>query len=215
MGLVPPETTEDVTGLLAGNHSVIVTDASGCVYTAEFFVSEPDLLAATETIVDVSCFGGLDGSIDISVVGGVSPYTHNWSNGDSTAFIDSLWATTYTDTIIDLNGCVLIQSFTVGNPPQFSQTNNMTNVSCFGGSDGSISVVVGGGTTPYNYLWSSGGATPNITGLSAGLHVLTVTDGNSCIMITPIAITEPESGDTFGNSKSRSLGRLALCFLSS
>lgn len=67
-----------------------------------------------------------------------------------------------------------------------------TNVSCFGGSNGSITVTASGGAGGYTYSWSpSGGTGATASGLSANSYTVTVTDANGCTATASATITEP------------------------
>jgi len=105
------ETTDNITGLSAGNYSVNVTDALGCVTTEAFNVSQPNEIIIDYLVNNVACKEDSDGAIDISVTGGTEPYTYVWStiDGSGLAFSDEdqtgLTGGTYTITIIDDNGC--------------------------------------------------------------------------------------------------------------
>src|SRR6185312_10409694 len=69
---------------------------------------------------------------------------------------------------------------------------SITNITCFGLSNGSVNCTVAGGSFPYTYAWTpSGGAGPNASNLSAGCYTLTVTDANGCTATTSACITEP------------------------
>ena len=68
-----------------------------------------------------------------------------------------------------------------------------TDVSCFGGNDGSVAVIPSGGPPPYNYHWEPGGQTSNVlTNLTAGVYNLEVQDANGCIRVVEVVISEPE-----------------------
>ncbi|MFC2137232.1 cadherin domain-containing protein [Bacteroidota bacterium] len=93
----------------------------------------------------------------------------------------------YYDTLLSSQGCdsIIITNLTVYTPILFT-TNNET---CQGDLDGSIEVEVSGGVEPYSYLWSTGDTIPNISGLGAGMYILTVTDANDSIKIDSVEIT--------------------------
>ncbi len=184
-------TTEDVSGLSAGTYTVTVTDASGCTATSSFNVSGPTPPSLSFSVTHVTCPGGNNGAINLTVTGGASPFSYLWSNGATTEDISGLVAGTYTVTVTDNNGCIAIGSATVTQPPAFSLTTVVSNVSCNGGSDGSIDLTVSGGSPPYTYLWSTGATTEDISGLTAGLYTVTVTDNNGCTAMKLTLVTEP------------------------
>src|SRR5690606_37372247 len=76
------ETTEDISNLGAGTYTATVTDQNGCEETISFTLTQPDTLKIINPIItNVTCAGGNDGSIEITVTGGAAPYNFYWSNG--------------------------------------------------------------------------------------------------------------------------------------
>ncbi|WP_291082899.1 reprolysin-like metallopeptidase [Flavobacterium sp. BFFFF1] len=148
----------------------------------------------TSSQTNVSCFGGTDGSATVAASGGTAPYTYSWSpSGGTAATASALSAGTYTCTITDASGCTKDQSFTITQPTAaISNTTAQTNVSCFGGTDGSATVVASGGTPGYTYLWSpSGGTAASATGLAAGTYTVRITDTKGCFKDQSFTITQP------------------------
>ena len=115
----------------------------------------------------------------MSVNGGQSPYTFNWSNGDVSYVADSLTAGTYYVTVSDFNGCSRIDSFIVEPYDTMNVVFDIENETC-SGNDGKISIAVNGGQAPYSYAWSNGANTSQVSGLQAGVYSVTVTDANGC-----------------------------------
>lgn len=187
-------TLSTVPGVIAGTYTVTITDANGCTTTGTTIVTEPVApLSNTEVITNVSCFGGNNGSIAVTTAGGTSPYTYLWlPGGQTTSGISGQIAGTYTVTVTDFNNCQLTSTYTITEPLQLAISYSQTNVSCFGGSNGTATGTVSGGTVPYTYLWSpSGGSGATAAGLSAGTYTLTVTDGLGCVFASSVTITEP------------------------
>ncbi len=188
-------TAATATGLSAGTYTVTVTDANLCQTTQSFTITQPTALVATAASqTNVSCNGGTNGSATVSVSGGTSGYTYSWSpSGGTAATATGLSAGTYTVTVTDANLCQTTQSFTITQPTALVATAaSQTNVSCNGGTNGSATVSVSGGTSGYTYSWSpSGGTAATATGLSAGTYTVTVTDANSCQTTQMFTITEP------------------------
>ncbi|MBK9736607.1 MAG: SprB repeat-containing protein [Saprospiraceae bacterium] len=106
--------------------------------------------------MNVSCNAGSNGSIDLSVSGGTSPYTYNWGGGIVSEDRSGLAQGTYTVTVTDNLGCSTTLSATISEPTVLSLSSTQVNVSCNAGSNGSIDLTVSGGTGPYTYYW--GGA---------------------------------------------------------
>ncbi|WNJ18403.1 T9SS-dependent choice-of-anchor J family protein [Pontibacter sp. G13] len=103
-----PATTDTLEGITAGMYSVTVTDAYGCTATDSVEIVEPDSLAFTNvTVMDVDCYGDTDGMIDITVEGGITPYTFLWSDGSTSEDLVGVGYGTYSGTITDVNGCEL------------------------------------------------------------------------------------------------------------
>src|SRR5206468_4146027 len=150
-------TTQDLSDLPPGSYSVTVTDAKGCTASQSVTIAQPAAaLAVGETHVDVSCFGGSTGSIDLTVTGGTPPYTYLWSDGATSEGLSDLAAGSYSVTVTDAKGCTAPQSVTIAQPAAaLAVSETHVDVSCFGGSTGSIDLTVTGGTTPYTYLWSN------------------------------------------------------------
>ena len=181
-------------GLTAGTYTVTVTDANGCTDTESVTITEPAVLIAI-TVVDsnVSCNGLLDGGATASATGGTAAYSYSWNTGAITASITGLGANTYSVTVTDANGCTDSTSVTIiESAPIVASIGSPTNVSCFGGNDGSATASGSGGTPNYSYAWSGGGGnSATASGLTAGTYTVTVTDANGCNDTASVTITEP------------------------
>ncbi len=147
-------------------------------------------IAATASSFNVSCNGGSNGAINVSVSGGMS-FTYQWSNGATTANLSGLVAGTYTVTVTNPLGCTTTASATVSEPPALNTGTSTANVSCNGLSNGTIGLTVNGGTPPYQYNWSNGSTEQNLSGLSAGTYTVTVVDANTCTKTASATITQP------------------------
>jgi len=195
--------TTAVTGLTAGNWTCTVTDVNGCTAQQTFTITQPSILnLTTASSTNVSCFGGTNGNASVNVAtGGASGYTYNWTpgnpTGDGTTSVTGLTAGNWTCTVTDVNGCTALQTFSITQPAALIlSTSTSTNVSCFGGSNGTASVNnAAGGTPGYTYNWTpgnpTGDGTTSVTGLTAGNWTCTVTDANSCTSLATFSITQP------------------------
>lgn len=178
------QTTDTIVGLSGGTYYVTITDSNACSKIDSVQIFEPNPFNFTDSITNDLCFGSCSGSIFISnLSGGTAPYFFNWSNGDTTNFIDSLCAGAYSLTITDFNGCDTTLNYTISEPSILSDTLITTDVSCNGTPDGTITLNVSGGTPPYTFMWSNAATTQNLSGLSSGKYFVTITDSNNCTLI--------------------------------
>jgi len=145
----------------------------------------------TLTVTDALCFGDSNGSANISVSGGTIPYNFSWSTTSNNDTIENLIAGDYYVIVSDMYGCTASDTAYVLQPLQLTDTFNVFNVNCFGGSDGSAIVNIGGGTSPYGYLWSDLGTSDTLSNASAGMYYITVVDDHLCVLIDSVEITEP------------------------
>lgn len=134
------------------------------------------------------------GEINLTTIGGSGTLQYNWSNGKTTADLDSLAAGTYTVTITDVAGCAKDSSFQILSIPAFNVVQTIENLTCYSANDGEISVTVSGATAPYIISWTGNGI--NLTGatapnLPAGNYNLIITDGNNCVYTNAYSVTEP------------------------
>ena len=154
-------------------------------------ILEPISLTLSGQGVDVSCNGGSDGSIDLSVTGGTAPYTYLWSNGSVSEDLTALSSNDYSVTVSDVNGCSSTTLVSISEPTVISISGIVTDASTQGGSDGSIDLSVTGGTAPYTYLWSNSSVSEDINGLIAGTYSVIVSDNNSCTASESFDVEEP------------------------
>lgn len=181
-----------VTGVVSND--VLTTTATDATNnTSEFGINWiiPLDFTASETHVNVSCNGGNDGSIDITLAGGVTPYTHVWAHGPTTEDVSGLSAGSYSVDISDNSGCMITVAITLTEPAAINISMIVTDATCSGCSDGAIDATVTGGISPYTYLWDNSATTEDITGLSASTYCLTVTDSNTCVVNSCDTVNEP------------------------
>ena len=185
-------TTEDISGLSAGNYSCVITNAQGCTFTTQEFSvinSAGSLNISTQLITEETC-NGTNGAININVSGGNQPYTFNWSNGATNEDLANLSAGIYSVTVTDDIGCSENQSITVNaNSGTLSIQNAIiANENC-GDNSGSIDLIINGGASPITYSWDNGTTMEDLSGLNANTYSVTVTDNIGCIVSNSYDVT--------------------------
>ncbi len=196
------QTTSSITGLAAAHYTLTITDAHGCQMHQDFEVHQPTAINLTGTATNVSCNSGNNGSINISVSGGVTGYTYSWSSSATTQNISGLVAGTYNVTVTDGKGCTKTGSYSVTQPVAISVTAVQTNVACKAGNTGELNLTVTGGTAGYNFTWNNGKHDQDLKNLTAGAYSVTITDHNGCTKTTSYTVTEPASALSAGISVS-------------
>ena len=196
--------TEDLDSLITGNYFVIVQDNNFCESFISGFIDQPLApISVSDSLIHVLCNGDSTGAIFLETQGGTAPYTYSWSNGSTDEDIDSLLAGNYMVTIVDDYACVYDTTISILEPFPIDIMNVITEVSCFGGSDGSIDLNPGGGVPPYSYLWNTGDTIQDIDSLSFGNYTIQVTDDNGCIEEQTFLVDQPAEpvtiADTSGN----------------
>ncbi len=145
------------------------------------------------TASDVSCFGDTDGELSAHVVNGAAPIVYGWSSGDVGQTADDLAPGTYEGYVTDDFGCFLSDSITISEPAPMTATINSTNVTCHGGSNGTATVNVAGGTEPFTYFWSNGFLQDSTYNLLPGNYSVNIFDVNNCLASGIVTITEPDA----------------------
>jgi len=190
--------TLDSTGNLAsGSYWVTSTDANSCVRIDSIQIGQLQNPSVGNTVTNVPCFGGNTGQAQAIVSGGNPPYSYLWSTlpvPQQLSLASNLIAGTYYLTVTDSLGCKNSDTAIISQPATLSPDSiNTSSVSCNGLNNGNATIMVEGGTPPYQYLWTTiPPATTNTIGnLSPGIYTVTVTDKNMCDTIIAVTITEP------------------------
>jgi Secretion system C-terminal sorting domain/SprB repeat len=188
------QTTATATGLSAGTYSVTVKDANGCSVPLVSTLIKDDILRdSISSITQNLCGNGSSAALTVGVKGGTTPYTYAWSNGATTQRITLLADGSYSVSVSDKNGCSVTATATITSPVVLTASlGSVTEVSCYGGSNGSASINVTGGVLPYTYTWSSNiSTTSSATGLKCISYACTVRDHNGCSSQVTFSVTQP------------------------
>lgn len=169
-------TTTFNSGLTAGVYTLTVTDDNGCVEVDSVEVTEPEAITVSAAIDDETCEGDHSGLVNITPSGGVLPYTYAWSNSATTQDAVSVTSGVHTVTITDSNGCVFIDSFTVGFiSPQPQVSLGPDTIIC-----SELKLALFGGIFT-SYQWNTGATTQSIFVDSPAVYILVVTDSVGCM----------------------------------
>lgn len=186
--------SEDRAGVTAGTYSVTVTDAHACKTYTSAVVTEPlSDISIFGIITDVSCFGGNDGAVNLTVTGGTPPYSFDWGGGITSEDRNALFPGTYSVIVRDANGCTSSGSFLLSQPPRLVLSILKKNETCPGDNDGEINITVNGGTPLYVFDWNDLSHPPaepeDRTGLTEGIYSVLVTDTKGCQEELTVEIT--------------------------
>ena len=183
------ETGPTATMLIAGLHSVTVTDSKNCTSTCTVTISEPPVMTSSASqIQPVRCFGESNGSAMATCSGGNGSYTFNWDNGETAQVANMLAAGTHFVTCTDALGCISVATVVIDQPDSLIATASfMCNL---GAPDANIDLTVTGGSPGYTYNWSHGFMGEDPTGVTQDvLYSVTVTDMNGCSDTASVFVT--------------------------
>ncbi|MBN2165876.1 MAG: SprB repeat-containing protein [Marinilabiliaceae bacterium] len=173
------DTTQVINQLAAGLYSVIITDFSGQTIELSSEVLQPEKIIVSGLVTKTSCSTN-NGSIALSVSGGVEPYTVLWCDGKTSYNREGLGIGDYRVTVTDANGCVVTNGFKVSQASNIFVTISSKELECFQDGQGELITTVGGGVGTYSYEWSTGDTTANLYNLTEGRYQITVTDEEGC-----------------------------------
>ena len=196
--------TDSVANLTAGCYDITVTDDNACFFNAVVCISNPTgPNIALDQIDSVTCFGGSDGSIFVTVTGDNIPFVYDWQNvtpphPNNLEDLLTYLAGTYSLTVTDTLGCISGQSFTIPEPDPITLLSTISNLNCFNSFDGEIALSITGGTPSYSLNWSGpsgfSSTLDTITGLDTGVYVINGSDANGCLINSEsYALTQPDS----------------------
>lgn len=182
-------TVQNQSNLLSGFYSVSVTDSTGCSAVKTVVLTNGALISAEALLTRPSCTQ-TNGSIDITPVGGIAPYTYLWSTGATTQDLQNVAAGNYLVTITDAGGCLTrkIYALTVNNTLLVQYL--MKPTTCAAENIGAIDLSISGGTAPYTIKWQDGPTTEDRSGLTVGIYQVNVTDAAGCSTETVININK-------------------------
>jgi gliding motility-associated-like protein len=180
--------------LTCGIYPLTVTDANGCSKTAIFGLQCPPVMEVNLTATsdfngfNVSCPESADGIAEASIQNGSTPYSYEWSSGDTDISANNLTAGINSLIVTDDNGCSVTAFIELTSPVAMELTPTILSdyeglaVSCLDATDGEVSIAVNNGNAPYSFLWENGETQAQAIALNAGGNSITVTDATGCVV---------------------------------
>jgi len=181
--------------LSANTYEVTVTDNLNCPNFIQITIAEPQKLELTPLILSqAKCNGNDDGSATVTVTGGIAPYNFDWNNAQTDSVATNLTPGTQSVVVTDANGCSANSSLEITEPEALVLQTDSSALRCFGGNDGTATVLPSGGTAPYSIQWDAAAANQNSEtagNLAAGTYQALITDDNGCSITTAVSVEEP------------------------
>ena len=204
VGGVPPfsylwstgETTASISGVPEGTYSVTVTDNSGCSTSTS--IDLVSLSMQLSSSITMPLCGDPNGAIDLSINGGMSPYTYTWSTGETSEDLQSVPPGDYTVEVFDSNNCSITETFILSSN-LMTVTASILHPSCGSVWNGEIDVQIDGGNPPYSYSWNTNQTTEDLLGLTPGQYSLTVSDMNGCNVTETFELIREEPAFSVSN----------------
>lgn len=187
------DTTINVSNVCAGNYNCTITDSKGCTTVKSISVNNPVALSISTSANTISCNSLCDGSAMAMPVNGQSPFSYQWSSGQTTSSIQNLCSGNYSIEITDGMGCKVHDTIFISQPNAITVSLSGSGASCYQSCNASATVSAIGGTGSYSYTWIETGSNQFIqNNLCAGTYHVQVRDQNNCLATDEITFTEPQ-----------------------
>ncbi|MCS6903870.1 MAG: fibronectin type III domain-containing protein [Bacteroidia bacterium] len=180
--------TSTFTGLGAGEYTVFVKDAAGCIAMLKITLNAFNPIRVLLRADSIECYGASTGNVISIVTGGTPPYTYHWSNGSNTPHLLNVAAGTYSLNVIDINGCQASQTVTVHQNLELKAEFLIDNNGC-------IRAIPRGGVPPYRMEVLGGGGVQNspleVCNLAAGTYTVIIRDSKCCTYRQLVTVSSP------------------------
>ena len=189
------QTTSTAIGLEPGAFCVTVTDSLGCQDSGCITITEPPPLTLALLKTDVQCNGLCNGVTTASPTGGMLPYSYLWNDplAQTTSSATGLCPGTWVVTVSDFNGCSVLDSITIIEPPSLLPNLSTTNATC-GICDGVVAAAPTGGSGPYIFNWLDTippfSTNDSLIDVCAGIYSVEITDANLCVDTFSAAVSD-------------------------
>ncbi len=187
----PVQNTATASGLCAGSYQVVVTDASGCVYTGSVQINDP-VYTLSFNVTNPSCFQFCDGQATVVSSSPFGPFSYYWNTSppQTTATATGLCAGNVSVTVTDNNGCAVTGSVLLVDPPMYSLNLTFTDETCPQACDGTAKANPASAYPPFQYFWSTSPVqtTDSVFNLCPGVYTVTVIDAIGCAAVDSVEI---------------------------
>ncbi|MBL7932170.1 MAG: gliding motility-associated C-terminal domain-containing protein, partial [Bacteroidia bacterium] len=190
--MTPANTTSVANNLCPGTYFIQMTDAQGCVRTASMGINPLVTLTVSPFVQQPSC-NASNGSLQIVIAGGTPSYSIVWNPpATNTTALTGLNTGIYSYTVTEsgTHSCSVSNTVVISNANGPISSATQTNVNCFGGDNGAVSVSATSPSMPLTYLWSTGATNSFVTNLGGSILTLTITDAALCKTIQSFTITQ-------------------------
>ncbi|MBR4679443.1 MAG: SprB repeat-containing protein [Bacteroidales bacterium] len=186
---------EEIINKGSGIYGCIVRDAQRCFSWDSVEITQPETSMMFSPRVEHSqCNGQAKGSVFFEVTGGEKPYKYFLNDEQTSDTAGGLFAGIYQAKVVDKRGCELVRKAEVRQPDKpLEADGEVKNVTCSGGSNGSITLKVSGGTSGYKYFWSNDAQTKDVNNLSPGVYKVKITDSKDCSIEKSFIVNAPSS----------------------
>ncbi|HIC43320.1 MAG TPA: hypothetical protein EYO73_03225, partial [Sulfurimonas sp.] len=197
LDLGPSQSSSTFSGLSAGTYSVEVTDNNGCTAQINIvIIDNPSPIPFIDVLNNVTCAGGLNGSVTIGVNFGTAPLLFSLDLGPNQASntFNAVGAGPHTVTVTDDNGCTGTVNFVIDQPTALTYTTVVNDALCFGSCDGWVAISASGAVPPYQYSDDNGltfQLLDTLQNLCEGIVNVVVSDDNGCLANSVEIINEP------------------------
>ena len=191
----PFDTISSFSNLPIGTYTLQTRDTFNCIKDTTVTLTQPPQIYVKAIATNVTCYNAGNGTIEIAAIGGVPPFTFSLDNNafSSISKFYGLSPNTYKVNVKDKLGCIRDTTITIIQPDSFKFNSLVQDVSCFGGSDGSLLVQVSGASSPY--LYSFNGSAYNtdsvFSQLKADIYTVKIKDRNNCILVRKVIVNQP------------------------
>ncbi len=189
------DTTNTASNIPAGSYFVTISDFFNCTDTQTIVLSQPTALnAVVSSVTDANCFDESNGGIDITVSGGILPYSFSWNNAQTAEDASNIPAGSYDVTLTDSNSCTFgLNGILIAQPTALVISSLNATLATCGNNNGTVAVIAAGGSPIYAYTWNNDTTltSSNLSNLTGGVYNIYISDSHGCNTDSSIIVNTP------------------------